>query len=275
MQPVFVLFGCIVVACLLGCVPANDPPRQAEATSAGIDLNSARLVDLSYPYDEDTLFWPTSPSEFELDELAYGNTEQGYFYSAYSFSMPEHGGTHIDAPIHFAENGWTTGAIPLRRLLAPGIVIDISDAASADPDVRLSREQVLEWEQRNGNVPEGAVVILRTGWGSRWPDAMVYLGDDTKGDASNLHFPAYGEDAARLLVEERRVGGLGIDTASIDYGQSTDFIVHQIAAAANVFNLENVANVGDLPETGFWVIALPIKIARGSGGPVRVVAVLP
>ena len=151
----------------------------------------------------------------------------------------------------------------------------MSDAAAQDTDARLSLDAVTAWEERNGRVPEGAIVLLRTGWGSRWPQAQPYLGDDTPGDASNLHFPAYGEESARFLVEERRVGALGVDTASIDSGQSTDFIVHQISARAGVPNLENVAHVDELPEKGFWVIALPVKIGKGSGGPVRIVAVVP
>jgi len=106
-------------------------------------------------------------------------------------------------------------------------------------------------------------------------DAKRYLGDDTPGDASRLHFPSYGPESARLLVEDRRVGALGVDTASIDHGPSKDFLVHQIAAAANVAGLENVADLGTLPEDGAWVIALPMKIGGGSGGPVRIVALLP
>lgn len=254
----------IVSAC---AAPPQAPP--------GIDFTTARLIDLSYAYDDDTLYWPTSPSDFELEELAYGVNEAGYFYSAYTFSTPEHGGTHLDAPIHFAEGGRTVGEIPVDQLIAPGIVIDMSGQAEQDPDARLSLDTVTAWEARNGPIPEGAIVLLRTGWGSRWPEALPYLGDDTPGDTSNLHFPAYGEESVRYLVEERGVGALGVDTASIDAGQSTDFIVHQIAAGAGVPSLENVANVDELPESGFWVIALPMKIGEGSGAPVRIVAVVP
>ena len=182
---------------------------RVEVRSEDVDLESVRLVDLSYTYDEETLYWPTSPSRFELTELAYGATEDGYFYSAYSFCTPEHGGTHIDAPIHFAEGASTAAEIPLRQLIAKGVVIDMSERAEADPDARLDLATVRGWEERNGPVPAGAIVILRTGWGSRWPDALAYLGDDTPGDASNLHFPAYGEEAARFLVEDRRRRSLG------------------------------------------------------------------
>jgi kynurenine formamidase len=263
------VFGLFVLAA--GC--AAPPPEEG---SAGIDLAKARLVDLSYAYDETTIYWPTSPSSFELTELARGTAEGGYFYSAYSFATPEHGGTHLDAPVHFSETGRTAGDIPIRQLVARGAVIDMSDGASEDADARLDVETVRAWESRNGAIPEGTIVILRTGWGRRWAEgAKAYLGDDTPGDAGNLHFPGYGEEAARYLVEERKVGALGIDTASIDHGPSKDFVVHRIAAARNVLGLENVAKAEELPETGFWVVALPVKIGKGSGGPVRILAILP
>jgi kynurenine formamidase len=253
----------------IGCAAPPEEPT-------GLDLSSAQLVDLSYAYDESTLYWPTSPSSFELHELAHGPAPGGYFYSAYSFSTPEHGGTHLDAPVHFSETGRTVAQIPLRQLFGRGIVIDMSDAASRDPDALLDVETVRGWEERNGPIAEGTIVILRTGWGNRWEDgAKAYLGDDTPGDASNLHFPGYGEEAARFLVEERKVGALGIDTASIDHGPSKDFRVHRLAAARNVIGLENVAQAEELPEKDLWIIALPVKIGKGSGGPVRIVALLP
>ncbi|MCB1037351.1 MAG: cyclase family protein, partial [Acidobacteria bacterium] len=238
-------------------------------------LAEARLVDLSYAFDENTLYWPTSPSRFELEELAHGMTEGGYFYSSNSFCTPEHGGTHLDAPVHFAEGARSSDEIPVRQLIAPAVVLDVSAQASADPDYLLTRADVEAWEQAHGEIPRGAAVLLRTGWGERWPDAARYLGDDTPGDASNLHFPSYGEEAARLLVLERGVGVLGVDTASIDHGPSKDFLVHRVAGAANVPGLENVANLEEVPATGAWIAALPIKIAGGSGGPVRIVAILP
>ncbi len=257
----------------LGCAA---PPEVSAPPTIGFDLASARLIDLSYAYDETTIYWPTSPTTFELTELARGTAEGGYFYSAYSFSTPEHGGTHLDAPVHFSETGRTAGEVPLRQLVAPAIVIDMSKVAAEDADALLGLETVRAWEARNGPISEGTIVILRTGWGGRWAQgAKAYLGDDTPHDASNLHFPGYGEEAARFLVEERRVSALGIDTASIDHGPSKDFIVHRVAAAKNVVGLENVARAEELPERDFWIVALPVKIGRGSGGPVRIVALLP
>lgn len=256
----------VLLACPIAALAAD---RKAP------DLATARVVDLTHSFDEKTLYWPTSPSAFERKELAFGDTPGGWFYSAYSFCAPEHGGTHLDAPIHFARQGRTADQIPVRQLIAPAAVIDISAKAEKDADYRLTPANVRAWEARHGRIPEGAIVLLRTGWGKRWPDRKRYFGDDTPGDASKLHFPSYGKEAAELLVGERKVGALGIDTPSIDYGPSSDFVVHRIALPAQVPGLENLANLEEVPETGAWVIALPMKIAGGSGGPLRIVAVLP
>lgn len=240
-----------------------------------IDTRRAEIVDLTWPFDERTLYWPTSPSAFEHKELAYGPTPGGWFYSSYSVCTPEHGGTHLDAPIHFAAGKRTADEIPLQQLIAPAVVIDVADQAAASSDYRLTANDVRAWEARHGAIEAGTIVLLRTGWGKRWPDRKQYFGDDTPGATDNLHFPSYGEDAARLLVSERRVAAIGVDTASIDYGQSKDFIVHQIANGADVPGFENVANLDRVPARGAWVIALPMKIAKGSGGPLRIVALVP
>lgn len=277
--PGFATLGlAVVLATAPGCAPApSSPEGSAEAAPPGpaIDLANYAPVDLTYAYDETTLFWPTATQRFELIPTAYGMTEAGYFYASNDFRAPEHGGTHLDAPIHFAEGRHTVEQIELDRLIAPVIVIDVSARADADPDYLLTAEDVEAWETEHGEIEAGTAVLLRTGWGARWPDALAYLGDDTPGDASNLHFPSYGEAAARLLVEERQVAILGVDTASIDHGPSTDFIVHQVANEANVPGLENVANLDQVPATGAWLIALPMKIGGGSGAPVRMVGLVP
>jgi kynurenine formamidase len=242
--------------------------------SVAIDLATARFVDLSHAYDESTLYWPTSPSAFELEQLAWGS-ETGFFYSSNRFRTPEHGGTHLDAPIHYAEGRWTVGQIPLERMIAPVAVIDVSEQAAEDSDYRLTPADVAQWEEGHGEIPPGSIVLMRTGWDEFWPDALTYLGSDLPGDASDLHFPGFGEQAVRLLVEERAISMLGVDTASIDYGPSQDFIAHQISNGANIPALENLANLGELPEWGAWIMALPVKITQGSGAPARVVGVLP
>ena len=255
----------VVAAAPLGGAPLAPP---------AFDLARARIVDLTHVFDDATLYWPNAPSRFKLTSLAHGPTPRGFFYAANSFCAPEHGGTHLDAPIHFAERGWTAEQIPAERFVRPGVVIDVRVQAEKDADYRLALDDVKAWEQRNGPVPEGVIVLLRTGWSSRWPDRKRYFGDDTPGDASKLHFPSYGAAAAQYLVA-RRVAALGVDTPSIDHGPSQDFEVHQIAAGANVLGLENLTALEALPERGAWIVALPMKIAAGSGGPARVIALLP
>ena len=241
----------------------------------GGDFAEHTIVDLTHSYSGKTLYWPTSPSQFDLDELYYGETDGGWFYSAYLFCTPEHGGTHLDAPIHFAADGQTTDEVPLENLIGPVVVIDVTEQAANDRNYRLQRDDVVAYEAEHRTIRADDIVLLRTGWSEFWPDAKRYLGDDTRGDASKLEFPSFGEDAARLLVEERGVRVLGVDTASIDYGKSQDFIVHRIGAAKNVSNLENLTNLDALPPTGATILALPMKIAGGSGGPVRVIALVP
>ena len=255
----------LTVLCACATTPATAP----------MNLAGSQLVDLTWSWDEHTLYWPTSPSAFELKQLAYGPTPGGWFYSSFAICTPEHGGTHLDAPIHFAEGKTTVDRIPLERLIAPAVVIDVADRTANNADYRLTADDVRAWETRNGTIAAGTIVLLRTGWGSRWPDRKSYFGDDTPGATDNLHFPSYGEDAARLLVEQRHVAAIGVDTASIDYGQSRDFIVHRVANGADVPGIENIAHLETLPARGAWLMALPMKIAGGSGGPVRIVAVVP
>lgn len=240
-----------------------------------IDLSEYTIVDLTHELSEDSLFWPTSPSRFKLTRLAQGDTPGGWFYTANSFCMPEHGGTHLDAPIHFFRDRATTDQIPLDHLVGPVVVIDVSAKAEKDPDYRVSVADIQDFEQQHGPIPAGARVLMRSDWSTRWPDAKTYLGDDTPGRASDLHFPGFGPDATRYLVEERSIRLMGVDTASIDPGASKSFQTHRIAAEANVAGLENLTNLAKLPATGAVLFALPVKIAGGSGGPVRVIALVP
>lgn len=265
----------VIVAGLFSSMTLLIPAGAGAGENLILDPAAYRVVDLSHSYNESTIYWPTSPSEFELEVLHEGVTDGGYYYSANRFRTPEHGGTHLDAPVHFAEGAQDAAAIPVAQLIAPAVVIDVTEEAGENPDYRLTTGRVEAHEAEHGAIPAGAIVLLRTGWSDRWPDRKAYLGDDTPGDASKLHFPSYGEAAARYLIEERDVAVLGVDTASIDYGQSSDFMVHRVAGKANVPGLENLTNLGELPATSAWVIALPMKIDGGSGGPARVVALVP
>jgi kynurenine formamidase len=235
-----------------------------------------RVIDLSHAYDADTIYWPTEAG-FVLEKEHDGITPKGYYYAANRFSSPEHGGTHIDAPVHFAQGHRTVDAIPLEQLMGPGVVVDVEAACARDRDYEVRVEDVTAWEKEHGTIPPGAIVFLRTGFGRYWPDRVRYMGTAERGpDAvAKLHFPGLGADAARLLAVERKIGAVGIDTPSIDHGPSTTFTTHVTLFEQNVPALENVANLDQLPASGFRAIALPMKIGGGSGGPVRIVAILP
>jgi kynurenine formamidase len=243
-------------------------------SAAGAGIDETKLVDLTYPLDEQTVFWPTS-KPFKWEKVFWGKTTHGYWYASGDFCMSEHGGTHMDAPIHFGEGRLTIDEIPLQKLIAPAVVIDVRPAAAKDRDYRLTVQDIEAWESRHGRLPDGAVVLMLTGWGRRWPDKHQYLGSETPSDATTLHFPGFSKEAAQFLVQQRKVDGIGIDTPSIDYGPSEDFVVHQIMNGGNVYGLENIANLEKLPPKGAILLALPIKVKGGTGGPTRIIAVLP
>jgi kynurenine formamidase len=241
--------------------------------AAAPTLDETRMVDLTWPFDAGTLYWPTS-EPFRLERTAWGADEQGHWYAAARFSAAEHGGTHLDAPVHFASGRRPVDEIPLEQLVGPARVIDVRAACAANRDYALTPADIERHEARHGRIPPGAVVLVWTGWGERWPDARRYLGSAERGEGVEPHFPGLSAAAARLLVQ-RHVDLVGIDTASLDPGPSSDFAAHRVLLEANVPGLENVANLERLPEVGATVLALPMKIAGGSGAPARIVAVLP
>jgi kynurenine formamidase len=207
----------------------------------------------------------------------HGKTAGGYFYSAYSYGALEHGGTHLDAPVHFAEGKHAADEIPINQLCGNAVVIDVSKKVSANPDYLISVEDVLNWEKENGKIADGAILLFKTGFGKYYPDATKYLGTSQKGPAgiAKLHFPGIDPVLSGWLVKNRNIKAVGLDTASVDNGQSKDFMTHQILYAANIVGFENVANLELLPAKGAYVIALPMKIKGGSGAPLRIIAWVP
>ena len=228
----------------------------------------SRVLDLSYAISERNPAWPGDARTYEAKINARAE-EAGYF--SRSFWMLEHFGTHLDAPAHFPPGQATVDKIFVERLFGPAVVLDVRRQADADPDYRLTAEDVQAWEKRHKRMPAGAIVLLRTGWASRWPDEARYRNQDQSGV---MHFPGFSVEAARLLIE-RGVSGLGIDTLSVDYGASKKFEVHRLSHGAGLYHLENLADLSALPERGAYLIVAPIKLEGGSGGAVRVFAVLP
>jgi kynurenine formamidase len=234
------------------------------------------LVDLSYDFSDKTVYWPTS-DPFTIQTVAEGRTEKGYYYSAYKFSAAEHGGTHIDAPVHFAEGRHSVDQIPLDQLMGPAVKVDVTDKATVSRDYLVSVADLTAWEQAHGRIPDGAILLLQTGYGKFWPDRKSYLGTDKLGaeGVAELHFPGLDPEAARWLVANRSVRAVGLDTASIDFGQSTTYDSHVALLGNNIPVFENVANLDQVPATGATIIALPMKIKGGSGGPLRIIAEVP
>jgi kynurenine formamidase len=238
-------------------------------------LRNGDWIDLSHDFSAQTIYWPTA-KPFELEVVSAQQTPGGYYYAANNFSAAEHGGTHLDAPVHFAEGQWTTDQIPLERLMGEAVVVDVRSGADSSADYRVDTAAINAWEQKHGLIPSGSIVLFRTGWSQRWPDRAAYLGTARTGPSAvaALHFPGIDSAAAQWLVN-RNVRAVGIDTPSIDYGQSSSYPTHRILFASNIPAFENVANLDRLPPQGSFVIALPMKIKGGSGGPLRIVALVP
>ncbi|MGA8853397.1 MAG: cyclase family protein [Christiangramia sp.] len=236
--------------------------------------NTGEIIDLTYSFSGETVYWVTA-REFNLEEVAKGKTDKGYYYSANNFSTAEHGGTHIDAPIHFAENMQSVDEIPLEQLIGQGIKVDVSEKALKNIDYLISIEDLENWERSNGKIPENSIILFQTGFGKFYPDKEKYLGTAKRGPEAvkELHFPGLSREATEWLITQRSIKAVGLDTASIDRGQSTEFAAHVALMTNNVPAFENVANLEKLPATGFQIIALPMKIKGGSGGPLRIIAI--
>ena len=241
-----------------------------------LSFPEGKWIDLSHDFSAETPYWPTAEG-FKLEAEFKGMTDKGYYYTANRYAASEHGGTHLDAPIHFAEGRQTADQIPLDTLIAKGVLIDVGAKAAKDPDYQVSVTDFEEWEKQHGRLPQGCIVLLNTGYAAFWPDRMKYMGTAEKGPVAvaKLHFPGLDPEAARWLVENRSVKAVGLDTPSIDYGQSTLFESHRILFQQNIPAFENVANLDQLPAQGFLIVALPMKIRGGSGGPLRIVALVP
>ncbi len=268
----FSIFSFLLTSCQQ---QSNDKPSE-ETPKAQNTFPNGKIVDLSYDFSDETVYW-VNAKKFEKEKVAEGMTENGFYYSANNFSAAEHGGTHIDAPIHFAKGKQTVDQIPLEKLIAPAVKIDASKQGINNWDYQITVEDLTNWEKEHGQIPDGSILFLQTGFGRFYPDTDKYLGTDKRGDDAikDLHFPGLSPEAAKWLVKNRQINAIGIDTASIDYGQSTKFESHVVLMEENIPAFENVANLDKLPAKGFQVIALPMKIKDGSGSPLRIIAVLP
>lgn len=255
-----------------GCEAAapQPPVRPPDGVFEGLATGSTRAVDLTHTLNAETPYWP-GPGYEPFAYETFSTIEEDGVLSG-RFSMAEHTGTHLDAPNHFVPGRRSVDRIPAEQLIVPTVVIDARAPVLEDPDYELTREDILVWERSHGRIPAGAVVMMYTGWDERWPDFERYQNRDEEG---RMHFPGFSPEAASLAVAERGAVGLGIDTLSVDYGLSEDFQVHHLSHEHERYHLENVANLGQIPPTGAWIIVAPIKIEDGTGGPARIFALVP
>jgi len=278
LKPKHFVTACVTAAGLFAAglviiVSATATPLAADI-SAPVSIDTAKIIDLTHTFDSTTIYWPTEkPLEHEFEK--FGTTEEGYFYASGKFAAPEHGGTHMDAPIHFNRNGIYADQVPLKNCIGPAAVIDFSARAAKDPDTMLSVDDIKDYEKTYGTIPNGAIVVARSGWGKFWPDKKTYLGTDKPGDTADLHFPGYSPEAVRWLLENRDVVAIAIDTPSMDPGVSKDFKVHQVWLGSNKPGFENIANAEQLPPRGATIFCIPLKLGKGTGGPARAFALLP
>ncbi len=237
-------------------------------------IDQLKWVDLTYSFDSTTIYWPNNVKPFEHYKEMEGITSLGYFYSSYSFFTPEHGGTHLDAPIHFSANKYTVDEIPLENLKGNAVVIDVSEKALANRDYQVQVDDILNWEKANGTISDNTIILFRTGYGKFYPNRKETLGTEKIGPNAipELHFPGVHPYATEWLLKNRKIKAIGLDTPSMDYGQSKDFKTHQILLGANKVGFENVANLDQLPAKNIFVIALPMKIGKGTGAPLHIVA---
>lgn len=265
-----IVFAVCAIAAMCAVLTLGGQKQSASKSRdrlSGIPDGKTRVVDMTYAINDKLPAWPGDEHPFEA-KINATVEKDGYFTR--SFRMLEHYGTHMDAPAHFPPGKAFLNEIPEAHFFGPAVTIDVRPESAKDSDYRLTVVRVEKWEAQHGRITPGSIVLLRTGWSSRWPDQTRYRNMDAKGV---MHFPGYSVNAAKLLIERGAVG-LGIDTLSIDYGGSKDFEVHRVDLPAGLYNLENLANMDYVPEAGAFLIAAPMKLEGGSGGPVRVFAIL-
>ncbi len=227
-------------------------------------LGSARLVDLTQPLGPETALWPGS-RPFAATTVAEYEADGCY---ARELEVPEHAGTHFDAPAHFARDGKLVDEVEIEALFCPAVKLDVRATVRDDPSATVDATVIRELEERDGVIPQGSAVLVHMGWDAYWQNPAGYLGEP------ELAFPGLTCDAAELLVE-RGIAGLGVDTLSVDPGDSRDFPVHKTILPAGIWQLEGLIELERVPARGAWLVTAPLRLVAGSGAPARVFAILP
>jgi kynurenine formamidase len=244
-------------------VTATLLPSAAQAQGRGKGRHR-RPVDLTHTFAAGfPMYTGNEPSRRTLTTIP----NQGFYGQEWTFG--EHSCTHMDAPGHFVAGGRLTPEITLKELMLPVAVIDISKKARTDPDAQVTPDDLIAFERRHGRIPRGAAVLMDSGWAEKLPDEDAYKNADSSG---TYHFPGFGIEAAEWLLDRRSPRAIGVDTLSLDPGNSTTFEVHVRWLGADHFGLENLNNLEKLRPRGATAFIGVIPWEEGSGGPCRVIA---
>jgi kynurenine formamidase len=250
----------------LGAAVAAALPVGAAQAATVRRTTFRNVLDLTHVLGTQFPLFPGA-APFRIQQ-AVSHDKDGYYGSILTYW--EHSGTHMDAPVHFAPNGLFVDQLKVENLVVPAVVINITEKVRRDPDSVVTPDDIRAWERRYGRIPDNAAVLMASGWGARAGSVEAFRNTDSSGV---MHFPGFGKEAIDLLLTERRIAGIGVDTLSLDHGPSTTFAVHYTLLPTNRWGLENLANLEAIPPSGATLFVGAPKIAAGSGGPTRVMAV--
>ncbi|MCE7948916.1 MAG: cyclase family protein [Chloroflexi bacterium CFX4] len=247
----------------LGAMAASvlKPSRVARAQSM------SQVIDLSHVFGTTVPTYLPDEKPSREDFVTVEN--DGFYIQRWTYT--EHAGTHVDIPAHFVADGATVDQYPIEMLVGTAIVIDISAKAAQLADATLDLEDVQAWESANGEIPEGAIVFMYSGWDARWSDPTAFRNADAEGIQ---HYPGFSAEAATFLIENRNIHGVGVDTLSLDVGASSTFEAHYAVLGRGRFGIEGVANLAAIKDQDATVVVGLPRWEKGSGGPARVLALL-
>lgn len=252
-------------------IASSAAASQAANTDKLLDQLAAgqlKTIDLSHVINSKT---PDFFGDKDVYHFSHATKVREDGYSTGTFQTPEHFGTHVDAPVHFVKGAATIDKIQAKRLILPAVVIDVRQQVEKNPDFELTVPVIQEWEKQNAKIPPNAAVLLLTGWSQRWDSASKYRNPDP---SEQMHFPSYSAEGAAFLIEARRATAIGVDTLSIDPGDSKTYPVHKIAGSHDVYIMENLNNLDQLPARGIVLFCGVPALEDGTGCFARVLALV-
>jgi kynurenine formamidase len=257
-----------VAAGLAAGTTLAPPALKADEEPAVRSIGMSKVVDLTHTLSPKFPVIPIPGLTFPIKITAIATLEK-FGLAVNKWELMDHNGTHIDAPCHFIAKTQTLEQLPVRNLIVPAAVIDISGRAKRDADSAVTIDDVKAWEKNHGRLPRGSAVFMYSGWDVKAGDPRAYLGTDK---SNTLHFPGLAEETCQFLVTERDIAGIGVDTISLDIGPDKEFKAHKALLRGNKWGLECVANLSQIPPSGATVFVGATKVEGSSGGPARLIA---